>query len=114
MSVGAWMNKRSIPKANLQYYFDRLLPARVAQRKLKYGDYTIPPDTIQKLTIAGKPAMTMKATGILKVNGQPMTELLAWIFTPDTGLQFWALLPVDDMPDFAWRFDQMVQNAAVP
>jgi hypothetical protein len=112
VSVGAWMNKRSIPKVNLQIYFDRLLPSRLAQRKSKYGDYTIPADTVQKLTIAGQPAM--KATGYLKINGQQMAELLAWIFTTNTGVQFYALLPVDDVQDFAWRFDQMVQGATVP
>ena len=112
LSVGAWMDKNTLQQKNLAAVLDMQIQAKIKRRNGPDNGYTVPPDTIQKLTINGQQAI--KATAFLQQNGEKQVELLTWIVTTHSVVHFYALVPADRLPDFEWRFSQMVQSASVP
>jgi hypothetical protein len=111
--AAVWMAKRSLPEKRIPSILDGEIPAKIARRTDPNHPYEIPADSIQKISINGRPAIS--AIGrYQQTDGQKMAELLTWIVTEHTEVHFYAMVPVDILPDVQWRFDQMVQSAMVP
>ena len=112
LQIAAWMDAVSRQKKNLDAVIDLQIPAKIKRRKDATNNYRIPAETIQKVTIGGQPAV--KATAYLESPGTKQAELLTWITSTHAIVHFYAFVPVDELPDFQWRFDQLVNSAIVP
>jgi hypothetical protein len=110
--IGVWMSKRRVQPENLPKIIDRQIPAKIARRKSPDNNYRISQESIQKVQIGGQQAI--RATAYLQEGGSQQAELLTWIATEHSIVHFYSFVPVDALPDFKWRFDQMVQTARVP
>jgi hypothetical protein len=75
-------------------------------------DYWVPAESIQDKIIGGKSALA--AVGEYTENAQRFAECLTWIFTERTGAFFFMRVPAADLSTYQYRFDQVVETAAVP
>jgi hypothetical protein len=111
--AAVWMAQRNRSEKRLPSVIDAQIPAKIRRRTAPNHPYEIPADSIQKISINGRQAI--KAMGRYQQHdGQKMVELLTWIITERTDVHFYAMVPVDALPDVQWRFEQMVQSAIVP
>jgi hypothetical protein len=74
-------------------------------------DYWVPADTIQERYVNGRKALT--AIGESAQRGRSIRERLAWIYTPKTRAFFYGTVPAEDMPQFQYRFDSILDTATL-
>ena len=148
MSIAAWMIREQESLESTAARLDMAPTQKVHQRLGTYGiagahneTYRIPPESIRKVLINGRPAIAATAQytqrGHIKqsrpllagvaaaINGGPtptlsvvperaMAEYMTWIYTTEAKVFFFARVPADDLPGLRPYFDQVVQSAVVP
>ena len=102
---------------------DRLLPGEIASRlrgglqqkilqRLNLDGYHVRPESIQARNIGGRQALSAMAD--FTMDGQPMTEMLTWIYAENTRVLFFTRVPSSQVTDFKARFDSLVATAVLP
>ncbi len=109
--VMLWLKPDQLLSADIAGRLRGALQQKILQR-LDLEGYRIRPESIQSHTIGGKQALS--AVADFTADGQPMTELLTWIYTENTRVLFFTRLPVSQITDFKVRFDNLVGTAVFP
>ena len=107
----AWMKARPMDPANIPALMERRLDTRLAQRN-NFEGYKYRPDSLQRTTIGGKPALSVAAD--YTSAGQAMVECITWVDGETSRVAFTARMPAAAYPAFASRFDAIIQSAIVP
>jgi hypothetical protein len=106
-----WMKARSVNPADIPALMDTRLDSKAAQRN-NFEGYTYRPDSVQKTTIGGQPALSAVADYVR--TGQRMVEYLTWVDGEKSRVLFVARIPASDLADFHVRFDSVIQSVVVP
>ena len=139
MSIAAWMIREPESIESTAARLDMAPTQKVHQRLGTYGiagahneTYRIPPESIQRVLINGRPAIAATAqytqrghiirsrpaggptTTLSVVPERAMAEYMTWIYTTEAKIFFFARVPADDLPALRPYFDQVVQSAVVP
>ncbi len=139
MSIAAWMIREQESLESTAARLDMAPTQKVHQRLGTYGiagahneTYRIPPESIQKVLINGRPAVAATArytqrghtvrsrppggptVTLSAVPERAMAEYMTWIYTTEAKVFFFARVPADDLPGLRPYFDQVVQSAVVP
>lgn len=105
------MKRRDANAADLQASMNGRLAAKAMQRN-NFQGYTYRPESVQRTTINGRPALSAVADYVLA--GQKMVEYLTWIDGEKSRALFAARVRPDELVDFQAAFDPVIRSAVVP
>jgi hypothetical protein len=86
-------------------------PIEKAGQRSGYDGWRIRDTSVERVTIGGQPALLAIADYMME--GRPMSEYLAWIYTEKNRVFFFSRMPVGDLAVLKPQLDAMVQSAVV-
>ncbi len=106
-----WLKQRNADPADLEVLMKGRLDDKASQRN-NFQDYRDRPESVQHLTIGGRPALSAVADYVSA--GQKMVEYLTWVDGEKSRVVFVGRIPASELADFQTRFDPLIQSAVVP
>lgn len=109
--VAVWMISEGNDAQSIEQKLDGSPAMKLSARQESRPHYRYRPDSIQRLTINGKAAMTAIADF---GDERPYVEYLTWIYTERTHSFFFAVVEAQDFERFRPQFDDLLRSTNVP
>jgi hypothetical protein len=110
-----WLSKRKAAPENVATLVAGAVANKTTQREREgYRRWRVRPESVQRTSIGGHQAVVAIADFESGSGGKPRVECLAWIFTSESRVFFFAFIRPDQLTTFQPTFDRIVQSANLP
>jgi hypothetical protein len=108
----AWLSKRKAAPEDISALVASAVSNKTRQREREgYRGWRVRPGSVQQTSIGGHQAVVAVADF---GSDTPKVECMAWIFTPESRIFFFASLSADKLITFQPAFDRIVHSANLP